>query len=612
MDQLPVEINYLIAKQVDEFENRSKKTLQALSLVNSHWNPIIAPLLYEHLVVRLREGIGAIETCEWLAVQYAQNVLEHVKRLSIVAETRVRPTSEPSNDERRARRYRYVRQLFKCLPPSRDHGEALGDMFIPPVGDYGFFGGDWTPILNMIRQMPDLRNVNLFVQKGGPVELCEALSQYHPTCQVSIFTTWPLNGEFNPLLHIQQAWLSSPMLYAVHVTCFQRRTGFIEPPDRVLQSILLLAPHLKEIALCIANYNSRNPSLEAHVSRFNERVEVIGTISEQPLAKLKTLSWPLNTEMTVDQLQKWQKITDFTLLESWTVGRIKNSALFQTITDTQPFQRLTRLTLALCSHLENHADSIFWEAAHSMFQSLPSLTYIELFGQFPLNFLVRSVLPRHGSTLLELRLYETSSQKTQGGTEHMGFSAKSQVGPIFSAHDILQLAGQSSNLQRLCICVQRDWRHDTDLWTALGQFPRLEELHLLLNIFPEMDADKMPIPLRELSDFEKSPVTVGPTEFDAGCLKWFLEDYKINRAIGEDLVKEIFTHIHACQHEKSLVKLVIHPKIIQSPRLFLFQAGTLPGLLSDFFKDQPVFNWKVERDFMSVLHVESEMLPSHM
>jgi len=155
----------------------SKETLQALSQVNREWNKMIVSLLYEHLIVRLNEEIINI----WLCLPYPRFVLTHVKRLTIVAERRASPAV--SSPELRAKLSRGIHNEFKRFP--RDLQQAkLGDTFIPVAGDYS--RGDWTPILNLIRQIPSLHNFNHFVRKGGPVEPCEAISRYHPTCRVSI------------------------------------------------------------------------------------------------------------------------------------------------------------------------------------------------------------------------------------------------------------------------------------------------------------------------------------------------------------------------------------------------------------------------------------------
>lgn len=569
----------------------SKESLQALSQVNRKLNRMIVPILNEHLVVRLREE--TIDT--WLCLPYPQTVLPHVKRLSIVAERCVSPSV--SSHYTRASLSRRISKKFQRI--RRDlQGATLGDKSVPVVGNYS--RGDWTPVLNLIRQIPSLHNLNLFVKKGGPVELCETLSQYHPTCRVSIFTTWPFSGGYTPDSTIQKAWLLSPGLHAVHVRCTEspRTSKFIEHPDRVLQSIVLLAPHIKEIALQMGPSGHRG-----HESGFNERIEVKGTKNEKPPgpAKLETLSWPLNSKMTAGQFEEWQTITDFSLLESWTVGCIEDSALLQTIVDIHPFQHLTRLTLALFPSMEDDDGLRFWQAAESMFQSLPPLTYLALFGAYTSTFFTSSVIPQHGSTLLELKLH---GYKQRGSQEQRRLEEKGQLGPIFPTNDILVLAGQCSSLQRLLICVQRYQGLETDTWTALGRFPRLKELTVLLNCLPIMGANRMPIPPRDLTDFEKSTLTWRPSNTE--CPKWFIRDCMINCTISEDMAKEFFTHIHACQHEKNLTKLVIHPLFGQSNQYSCFPSGATHAFIGPCFFNKLAPIWTVERDFLSVLHAEFE------
>ncbi|KAJ5768949.1 hypothetical protein N7520_003508 [Penicillium odoratum] len=289
--------------------------------------------------------------------------------------------------------------------------------------------------------------------------------------------------------------------------------------------------------------------------------------------------------MTAGQFQDWQTITDFGLLKSWTVGCIRDSTLLHSILDIHPFQQLTRLTLVL--RPRDDEDLEFWRAAGSMFKSLPPLTYLRLFGTYTPAFLNGQVLSQHGSTLLTLELDSTKfDRKTMYMHRPIG-----QIGPIFSNEDVVELAGQCLSLQKLSICFQRYQGLETGTWTAFGRFPCLRELDVILSCIPEMNADMMPVPPRELSEFEKSLI-VHPSR-NISCPKWFIRDCIINFVINESLAKEYFTHIGACQDAECLTQLVIYPSIDQ------YHSQTSGGryFIGDHFFSEMALIWTVERKF---------------
>ncbi|KAJ5653008.1 hypothetical protein N7490_000011 [Penicillium lividum] len=478
-----------------------------------------------------------------------------------------------------------------------------GDEAVPQVGTYP--EGDWTSIVDLIRQLPYLHHLNIFVSHGGPVELFEALSQYHPTCRVSIFTVWSfLPGGDPAYSNIPKFWVNSPMLYAVHVTTFENPNvdsmRFIEHPDRLLQSIALQAPNIKEMAMQILPFVQPRPK-----PGFNQSIQVDSQAKSgwpPGPAKLQTLSWPLNSKMTAEQFLDWQKITDFSLLKSWTIGCIEDSALLQTIVNTHHFQQLTRLTLALFQPME---DPGFWGAAELMFKSLPPLSYLCLLGTYIPEFLIGPVLYTHGPTLIELKLHKGSHRWASQDLRRL--SKKGHIGPIFSSNDILDLAGQCLSLRKLRICVQRyQGLEMEDIWTSLGRFPFLTRLDLVLNCLPQMGANNMPVPPRELSDFEKSLIMDSSNN---ECPKWFIRDCMINCTISENLAKAFFTHILACQNAKRLTQLVIHPLFGQLNQYSCYAAAATRTFIDQRFFRNLALTWTIQREFRTLLHATSETFP---
>ncbi|KAJ6035926.1 hypothetical protein N7540_000205 [Penicillium herquei] len=554
MDRLPLEIKHMIAQWADE--TKSKKSLQALSQVNWQWHNVAAPVLYRHLVIPLNSK-GNVPR-KLLLQPDTRSVLTHVETLTLVANTR----------------FANITSLLE--------GIRLGELGSDGIHQaMSYSKGDWTLIVDLIKQIPSLRNTNLVVMGGGPEALCEAFSQYHPTCRVSIFATCPFSR--GPYQVIHKHWALSPMLNAVHVTDYEneRARVFVEHPDQLLKGLLLHSPQIKEASLQIYGAN-----LPGHHPNYNRGILVEGGSTKAPKAKLQRLIWPLTTKMTAEQFQEWQMVTDFSLLKAWTIGCVEDSALLQTIVDIHPFQHLTRLTLALIEPKMENALG-FWSAAESMFQSLPPLTYLWFLGSYTPAFLNRGVLGKHGSSLLELKVYTRSGS---GGLDIHRLSQKGPIAPIFSSDDISEFAGKCSSLQKLLICAKRSQGLGTDLWTALGQFPSLKELDLTLKCSPEMDSNRMPVPPRELSEFEQSLVYSHMPR-----LRWFIRECIINCSISESLALAFFRHIRACQDIKRFAKLVIRPL-----------CNDCPG--NDFFSHLAL-TWTVEVDALEGLYANSNKAP---
>ncbi|KAJ5216614.1 uncharacterized protein N7498_003021 [Penicillium cinerascens] len=376
---------------------------------------------------------------------------------------------------------------------------------------------------------------------------------------------------------------------------------FCEHPDRILQRIVLLAPHVRQIALQISAFGERGPQED-----FNETIKLKPQteIKETPFpAKIESLSWPLNTKMTAEQFQELQKITDFSFLRSWTVGCIEDSTLLQTIVNIHPFRQLSRLTLALFQPEAD--DQGFWPAAESMFKSLPPLTYLCLLGAYAPNFLSGAVLCWHGPTLLELKVHKGSHTWTDQDLRRL--SGKGQIGPIFSSQDILEVAGQCPSLRKLWICLQRYRGLESDVYAALGRFPCLVELDLVLNCVPEMGVNKMPITPRDLTEFEKGLIADRWNE----CLRWFTRDCMINCAIDETLAKAIFTHILANQDARRLLQLRIHPLYGQRKKYsYNGPGGRNRALHFDFeFLKLLAPTWTVKLEFLTGLRATKCVQP---
>ncbi|KAL2827933.1 hypothetical protein BDW59DRAFT_143556 [Aspergillus cavernicola] len=528
MDRIPPEIKHIIAKCT---RDQSMESLRALSLVDQEWHKIARPPLYEHIIIRVFDR-EVPRKLLWLPD--AERVLAHVKRLSIVTKwspvNGVTPTRVP-------KAYSHLRATLE--------DENLGDQSIPKLGVCP--KGRWPAVIDLLRRLPPLQDIDLLISRGGPVELQQAISQDHPTCQLFVYSSpSPTAGRYGKA----GDWVSLPQLHAAHVTCFEYpgRRNFSEHPDRVLEDIVVRAPHVKKLALQIAAGGTVGPAPD-----YNETVEVDRTAETTAVrARLELLSWPLNTRMPAQQFLKWGQIIDYSCLRSWTVGCVEDAQLPWAIAELHPFQQLIRLTLAL--YPPPGDELVFASAAEAMFDSLPPLRYLCLLGAYKPTLLTNAVLRKHGPALLELKLDVGPNDWNHQALRRL--RERGPTGPIFPAEEIHSLAAQCFSLEKLRICIQRNRGFETDVYTAFAHLPRLKELELLVNCPPRVGPDENPIPPRELSDFENARTP--PNYFDLPV--WYIRDTMINSAIDEDLAKGINTHIRTHQTGSSrLAKLTLRP-----------------------------------------------------
>ncbi|KAL6234842.1 hypothetical protein BDW75DRAFT_157221 [Aspergillus navahoensis] len=581
MDRLPSEIKCLIARYI---RDECMESLPALSLVDQEWNRIARPLLYEHIIIRILKDDASHK---FLWQPEASRVLVHVKRLSIIVPWY--PISGPP----RAPVLRAYSGLRATL-----QAENLGDRSIPKVK--GCSTNHSAGVIDLIHKVPQLRDIDLLVSNGGPVELHEAIRQYHPSCRLSVY----LSPQLGDMYRKTNGWVLSPQLHTAHVTLFEypERRNFREHPDRVLEDVVVRAPHVKRLALQIMAGGQAGPNED-----FNETVVVEERSGMEPLrAKLEQLAWPLNTLMPAEQFLKWDQLVDYSCLKSWTVGCIEETQVLRAIANLRPFQQLNRLTLALFPPQEDELS--FYTAAEAMFDSIPPLTYVCLLGSYKPTLLT-TALRKHGPTLLELKLNVGPQDWNHQTLRRLRAKGQSVTGPLCPVEEIHSLAAHCPSLQTLCIAIQRNRGLETPAYAALALFPALTTLELYLNCPPLVDPNETeplsPVPPRDLTEFEKAQP---PPSTGLDVPIWYIRDTMINSAIDEDLAKTIFTHIRAHQvGDRRLARLKIRP-LYSAPAV----AATSISLASNnnIFK-APAPSWTVQTDLLAgvkaVKHMQKQI-----
>ena len=540
--------------------------------------------MYEHIIIRILRDDASHK---FLWQPEASGVLVHVKRLSIIVPWY--PISGPP----RAPMLRAYSGLRATL-----QAENLGDRSIPKVK--GCSTNHSATVIDLIHNIPQLQDIGLLVSNGGPVELHEAIRQYHPSCRLSVY----LSPQLGDMYQKTNGWVLSPQLHAAHVTLFEypERRNFREHPDRVLEDVVVRAPHVKRLALQIIAGGQAGPNED-----FNETVVVEERNGREPLrAKLEQLAWPLNTLMPAGQFLKWHQLVDYSCLNSWAVGCIEHTQVLRAIANLRPFQQLNRLTLALFPPQDDELS--FYTAAETMFDSIPPLTYVCLLGSYKPTFLT-AALRKHGPTLLELKLNVGPQDWSHQTLLRLRAKGKNVTSPLCAVEEIRSLEAHCPSLQTLCIAIQRNRGLETPAYIALALFPALTTLELYLNCPPLVDPNEperlSPVPARDLTDFEKAQP---PPSTGLDVPIWYIRDTMINSAINEDLAKTIFTHIRAHQvGYRRLAKLKIHP-LYSAPAV---AATDISIALNNKIFKALASSWTVQTDLLTgvkaVKHIQKQI-----
>ncbi|PYH85806.1 hypothetical protein BO82DRAFT_140046 [Aspergillus uvarum CBS 121591] len=526
MDRLPVEIKQLIADVIGDV---SPEAQRALSQVNHEWRDVAGPGVYGTLPIRLEDDKSG--HCDRVVgLLDATLILPHVKHVVLLT----RDTRRSRTAEKDARLCRYLRQS----PPE--------DIIVPELGRYK---GNWTPIIRLVQRLTSLKRVDVLTHRQCPPELLTVLAQTHPHCRVSVFP----RCSFCPAEDLsREKWAQSPVLHAVQIICYENPRGLnvhTDHPDRALRDLLRQAPHIKQLSLQIRPMIPGS-TRQSYTEWLKSRPPESRTDASPARARLEVLSLPLTTTLTGDGFQAWSRVADLGYLTAWTAGALEEESALAAITDLQPFCALKRLTISL----QPPADSLpSWpQNIQAMFDSLPPLTYLCLLGTYDPTILPTAVLDRHGSTLIELKLHRETPRWQRD--ESTRLAQKGQIAPIFPAHTIRRMAVRCPRLKTLRLCVQRHrgYPAETEAYDALGQFPALETLDLVLNCLPVVQGDGTPFPPRELNEYEQG-------HNQDRVPRWIVRDCAINCAIDAPLAGAIFKRIHPRPRRGSLRLLRLHP-----------------------------------------------------
>lgn len=486
--RLPCSLTYIQASKTNH------EPLRSLSLVNRDWYDAAVPLLYCNLVIwfidqsSLEEAVYKITRCD-----LGRKYLEHARRLDIIA-TRDLPYSRMKEDQRT---FQDVYGMGCNLMHLEDFGLDTAGSFTSQCFarwcdpcldqielDPGYYyERDWSPLELLLSRLKKVTELNYAVDNAFPDCLLSAIHEFHPRCQLNIWSCQSLSPDHPPKDRVRSAnsadsdtglfgmaLLRSPCISAIKVDY-----GIVYSPDpgqgsqqEAMIPVLNIPPNLKHIYIVL-----QQTSVD-HVIESNQHwAEFFSSYPASALTSTRTSP----VSLTVDKddhecatlLTTLRRSMDFSPLRCLRLGAFSPID----VKEVSP-------ALSCLDTLSINLDLTPWtphsEAQYkNMFESLRALRFLGIQG-FCSKGTFDSILSRHGSTLQSLIVQKSEC--------HFPFQLNYTGGyysyPVFDVKDISDIARRAPHLQDLRIQLKRSAKAERELafYDALGQFPALQNLAL--------------------------------------------------------------------------------------------------------------------------------------
>ncbi|KAF7125669.1 hypothetical protein CNMCM5793_001908 [Aspergillus hiratsukae] len=496
MDDLPFEIKRMICASAME---TSRKSLQELSLVNRTWYQAAVPLLYDRLQLDLTttEKLQA-DVEQLLNHPLGKKYLQYLRRLDLVGQSGK-----------------------QSLRIAAEHEAAEGPIMLDDFIDRELWRRhffrlchrdtttpDHAPLARYIAAVSNLREVNFVRALRFPQEVLDVLHTYHPSCKLNLHYFYLQAWKHQGLSDRDMTVVTSPCLHSIRCY-YYRNAGNDEVIESAILRSLSLAPNLKKVDLVLV------PEV-----RFVDQRTYAFELTDggsTAVARLQTLSFSLNTVMSVHRFNQWRQNTGIEHLRTWSIGCIAEPALARTISAVAPlFQRLERLSLNLQVTAKRSVE--YWRSVEEMMVALPPLKGLWLVGNRNARFLSK-VLSRHGSTLQSLGLDSRNIE--------VDIRPQGQIRPYYNAQEIVRFANKCPVLRELHLTVH----------ACRVQLPRADD--------PDEDEDFSSIP-EYIARLDFASVREART-------------FYINAAIDAPLAASIFNTILSSQSTRRLSSLRLLP-----------------------------------------------------
>lgn len=332
----------------------SRETLQALSLVNHTWYQAAVPFLYEKLQLCLTTTPQLQEDVEQLMKHpLRKQYLRYLRRLDLVGRSGKRSLHLAALQEDAEGPIMLDNFLDRELWQRHTFRLCRGETTTP----------DYASLARFIAAVSNLRELNWVRALRFPQEVLDALHKYHPSCKLNLLYFYLQAWKYQGLSDNDMTVVTSPCLHTIRCY-YYGNAGNNEVIESATLRSLSVASNLKKVDLVLV------PEVD-FVDQRIYRFEPTDGASDA-IARLDTLSFSLNTTMSVQRFNQWRQKTDIRRLRTWSIGRINNTTLARTIGAVAPsFQRLERLELNL---RETPRRSVgYWRSVEEMMLSLPPL-----------------------------------------------------------------------------------------------------------------------------------------------------------------------------------------------------------------------------------------------
>ncbi|KAH1585079.1 hypothetical protein KXV74_001654 [Aspergillus fumigatus] len=525
MDDLPFEIKHMICASAME---TSRETLQALSLVNHTWYQAAVPFLYEKLQLCLTTTPQLQEDVEQLMKHpLRKQYLRYLRRLDLVGRSGKRSLHLAALQEDAEGPIMLDNFLDRELWQRHTFRLCRGETTTP----------DYASLARFIAAVSNLRELNWVRALRFPQEVLDALHKYHPSCKLNLLYFYLQAWKYQGLSDNDMTVVTSPCLHTIRCYYYSN-AGNNEVIESATLRSLSVASNLKKVDLVLV------PEVD-FVDQRIYRFEPTDGASDA-IARLDTLSFSLNTTMSVQRFNQWRQKTDIRRLRTWSIGRINNTTLARTIGAVAPsFQRLERLELNL--------------------RETPRRSLV---GNRNASF-ISKVLSRHGATLLSLGLDTRNIQHD--------VLTQRQTRPYYNAQAIARFASKCPVLRELHLTVHRvqGLAPEVKVYKALGRFSSLLHLCVKLHYFPSAGDPHDNVDPSTIPDYL--------SRYDFAMVRKARALY-INAVMDDHLAESIFNTILSSQSTRRLASLRLFPDFFQpqncNPRpLHYLSSNPRPGVL---------------------------------
>ncbi|KAI9931060.1 hypothetical protein MW887_010717 [Aspergillus wentii] len=555
MDTLPSPVLLSICSLIWE---TSPRTLRLFSLVNSNCYHASVPFLYRKLKLevsthqRLQDAVS-----ELIVHPLRQQYLAYARQLNLQGKL-FRQAESPEDEAELLQR----QELFSEREPQSD---ICSELEMEPSYDLMLRSDQnkledaeketspsWLPLASLLARLQYLLEMNYTCENMFPPCLLEALSQYHPSCRLSLdmFRFTGCKGqETNPY---EMKLIHSPCLHAVTMRFPNHSSeSQIDYDEEAVIEAIKTAPNLKEVRLhwCLSQTtNAVHQNLDSPQAGTREVFNPVSIPEEhRPRKSLTSLSLK-GASISMERLEKWSQVTDLSKLQSLTMDRVSNPFL-SLVTETAAFTSLEKLSMTFGFPRDNeHIQPL----AETFFESLPPLKTLRL-HRFIGVPLLQKILERHGPSLRELLF------KPFGGS--IG-PPQIQVKPIvLTASDIAHVAELCPLVEQLDLSLHRfqgNYR-ETACYEALGKFQSLKKVSLDLNyVMPFAQP-------RTIDDLDESMDELDRQRYGGPCTRMVYNidacDAMTNAAVDEKLARSIWDVITSSQSGNNrLLSLCIMPR----------------------------------------------------